>query len=102
MSIAVVACLCGSSDNMARNFLKRANYPDWLNIPVHKGREKSLAVVNQLPPSPEKEMLQNYLKNASKWTVIIGYTDTECRWSDIAHNGAKSRIEAEYVVQNFA
>ena len=101
MSIAVVACLCGSSNSKARNFLKSVGYSDWLNIPIYQGREKSLAVLNQMPAVPEKEMLQNFLKNASKWVVVIGYSQSEMRWSDIAHNGPKSRIEAEYVVKNF-
>ena len=99
--IAVVTCACGSSDSLARGFLKSTGYPDWLNIPIHRGKEKSLSMLNQLPPTPEKDMLQSFLKNASKWVVIIGYDQENMRWSDISHNGAKSRIEAEFVVRTF-
>lgn len=99
--IAVVACHCGSSDSLVRNFLKRIGYSNWLSTPVEKGREKSLAVINQLPPAPEKEMLKNLLKNASKWTIIIGYDETSMKWSDISHNGPKSRIEAEALVRHY-
>lgn len=102
MAIAVVACLCGSSNSRARNFLKSTGYQDWINIPVHQGKDKSLSVLNQMPPVPEKEMLQNFLKNASKWVVIIGYDQQSMKWSDIAHNGPKSRIEAEYIVKNYS
>lgn len=101
MAIAVVACLCGSSESMARNFLKSANYQDWLTIPIHRGKEKSLSVVNQLPPTSDKEMLQSLLKNAGKWVVVIGYNDYECKWSDISHNWPKSKIEAEVLVHHF-
>lgn len=100
--ITVVSCQCGSSDSLVRNFLHSVNYPEWMSIPINKGKEKSLSVVNQLPPIPEKEMLKSFLKNASKWAVIIGYNETEMRWSDIAHNGPKSYIEAEFVVKNFS
>lgn len=99
--IGVVACHCGSSDSLVRNFLKSAGYSDWLNIPVNKGKEKSMSFLNQLPPTPEKEMLKTFLRDASKWAVIIGYTDADMKWSDIAHNGPKSRIEAEFIVRNF-
>lgn len=102
MSLAACGCLCGSTDSLIRNFLKSTGYEGWINIPIAKGKEKSLALLNQMPPTPEKEMLQSFLKNASKWAVIIGYTDTEMRWSDIAHNGPKSRIEAEFVVKSFS
>lgn len=101
MAIGVIACHCGSSDSLVRNFLKSVGYPDWMNIPVNKGKEKSIAFLNQLPPTPEKEMLRNFLKDASKWAVIIGYDQENMKWSDIAHNGPKSRIEAEFVVKNF-
>ena len=47
-------------------------------------------------------MLKNFLSNASKWVVIIGYDQENMKWSDIAHNGPKSSIEAEFVVKNFA
>ena len=102
MAIAVIACQCGGSTSKARTFLKSVGYMDWLSIPVPQGKEKSLSVVNQLPPTPEKDMLKSFLKNASKWVVIIGYDEQNCKWSDIAHNGAKSRIEAEFVVRNFS
>ena len=57
--------------------------------------------LNQLPPTPEKEMLRSFLKDASKWVVIVGYDQENMRWSDIAHNSPKSTIEAEFVVQRF-
>lgn len=102
MALAVVTCRCGSTESLARNFLRSVGYPDWMNIPIHQGKESSLAILNQLPPAPEKEMLQSLLKNASKWVVIIGYNESGMKWSDISHNGPKSRIEAEFVVKNFA
>ena len=101
MSLAVVTCLCGGSESLVRNYLHSIGYPEWMNIPIHQGKEKSLAVLNQLPPAPEKEMLQSLLKNAGKWAVIIGYDDGSMRWSDIAHGGTKTKIEAELVVKTF-
>lgn len=101
MAIMVVACQCGSSNSKARSFLKSAGYQDWLNISIYQGREKSLSALNRLPYTPEKEMLQSFLKGASKWVVIIGYDQNKMKWSDIAHNGQKSRIEAEFIVHNF-
>jgi len=100
--ISVVACHCGSSESLARSFLKSVGYPGWMDITIHRGKERSMSVLNQLPPAPEKEMLENFLSNASKWVVIIGYNQNGVKWSDIAHNGPKSSIEAEFVVKNFS
>ena len=100
--IAVCTCLCGSVESLARDFLKSVGYKDWLNIPIHRGKEKSLSLLNQFPPSSEKDMLRNFLDGATKWVVIIGYDDQNMKWSDIVHNSQKSRIEAEFVVKNFS
>ena len=94
MALAVVACMCGSSDSLVRNFLHSVGYPEWNSIPVVRGKDK-------LPPFPERDMLRDFLRNASKWAVIIGYNDSSMRWSDITHGGAKTKIEAEMVVKNF-
>ena len=101
MSLAVITCQCGSVENMARNFLKSAGYQNWLTIPIEKGKEKSRRTLELIPRFLEVEMLDNFLQNASKWVVIIGWNEQSCRWSDIAHNAPKSKIEAEYIVENF-
>ena len=99
--ILAISCQCGSVDSLIRNFLKSSGYKDWLSIPIERGRERSLSAINSLPPTTEKEMLKNFLRDASKWAVIVGYDDSTAKWSDIAHNGPKSRIEAEFVVKNY-
>jgi hypothetical protein len=73
-----------------------------MTVPIYRGKEKSHSILNQLPSTPEKEMLDNFLKNASKWVVIIGYDQDSMKWSDISHNAPKSHIEAEFVVKNFS
>ena len=102
MAIAVVTCNCGSADNLVRNFLSSENYKDWLTIPIYKGKEKTNSLLNSLPQYPEIDMLRNYLKNLGKYAVIIGYDERGCRWSDIAHNATKSKIEASLLLQTFA
>lgn len=100
--IAVVTCQCGSVDSLVRNFLHSVGYGDWLSIPIKRGRDQSLSVVNRLPQGVEKDILREFLRTAGKWAIIIGYDDSSCKWSDIAHNGPKSRIEAEFVVKTYA
>ena len=102
MSLMVITCACGSAEGTARNFLHSVNYQDWMSLPINKGKEKSFAMLNYLPPTPEKEMLKSFLSSSSKWVVVIGYNDSEVKWSDISHNAPKSTIEAEMVVRAFA
>ena len=102
MSLIVVTCQCGSVEQKARGFLKRVGYDDWLTIPVHKGKEKTMKAIQYLPKYPEIDMLKNFLANASKYVVILGYDEDGCKWSDISHGGTKTEIEAEFVVKRFA
>ena len=100
--IAVVTCNCGSTEQLARRFLERVGYKDWLTIPVVKGKEKSRALIASLPRYDEVSMLDNYIKNASKWVVIIGWNENGCRWSDLTYSPTKSEVEAKLVVETFA
>ena len=99
--IACCGCMCGSTDNLVRNFLHRAGYDGWFDIQIYKGREKSLILLDKLPQYPEIDMLRNFLKDASKWAVIIGWDEEACRWADIAHGGQKAAIDAGFLVDQF-
>lgn len=100
--IAVCGCECGSTDSLLRGFLRANGYKDWLMVPVIKGKEKSLRMLRGIPQYPEVEMLQNYVKNASKWAVVIGYNDSTCRWADLTHGKEKSRVDASLIIETFA
>lgn len=100
--IKTVACHCGSADLMIRGFLSDRGYKDWSTIPITRGREESISATNSLPPCQEKQDLIQYIRNASKWSIVIGYDDQFVRWADLANGGDKSRIDAEFVVANFS
>lgn len=101
--IKACGCLCGSTDNLIRNFLHNNGYPGWASIDIPKGKEKSRWMLSTMPQLPEVEMLNSFLENASKWAVIIGYDEAgNCRWADLAHGGEKSMVNAELIVQTFA
>ena len=100
--LAACTCQCGGSEGLVRNFLASAGYAGALTIPVVQGKEASLALISHLPQFPEVEMLQTYLNSASKWAVIVGYDNENCRWSDLTHGGVRSRVEAEAVVAYFS
>lgn len=103
MAIRVCGCMCGSTDNLIRGFLERNGFKDWATISIPKGKEKSKWMVSTLPQYPEMQMLNNFLDTASKWAVILGFDDEgNCRWADIAHGGEKSKIDAEFILREFA
>lgn len=100
--IAVCTCKCGGVEQLARRFLERNGYRDWLGISIASGKEKSRSLAQSLVRYPEGQMLDNYLKTASKWVVIIGWNENGCRWTDIVHSPTKSDIEGQVILETFA
>lgn len=95
-------CLCGSTDSLIRNFLKKCGYADWLGIPIETGKERSVRLIERLPKRPELDMLRSYLADRGKWAVIIGIDEESCRWSDLTMGGPKAQIEAQLLVEHYA
>lgn len=101
--IKVVACQCGSSDSLVRTRLERYHYRDFLTIPIVKGKEKSLSVLNTIPQHEAIDMLREHLRNASRWAVVIGYDGEDCRWVDLANGKAiKNNVDLELLLEHFA
>lgn len=107
MSLVVITCECGGSENLVRQALHRYGYKNWAMEPIVKGKSKSLAEVEALirkfPDSTILKALFAHINNNSKWCVILGYDyNGNSKWSDISHNDMKSDVEAESIVENFA
>lgn len=104
--LKIIACECGSSENLIRQALHRYEYKNWAMEPINSGKAKSLQTIEELlrkyPRNPQLEALFSMVKNSGKWAVIIGYNDDEVRWSDISHNDFKSDVEAENIVEIFS
>lgn len=87
--LCCVACQCGSSDKLIRTRLDFFGYRDFLSIPITKGKEKSLSVLNSIPRSDAAEMLKQYIRGCSKYAVVLGYDDDgNGRWVDLANGKA--------------
>lgn len=102
MPIAVCSCMCHSSPTLIRNFLHQAGYSEWLTIPISEGRQKSRLLLSRLPQYSEIQALDHFIENSSKWAVIIGWNENGCRWADIAHQAAVSKIDAKLIVDTFS
>lgn len=101
--IACVACTCGSVDKLIRSKLEFFRYRDFLTVPIPRGKEKAKSVINTLPQHVALDMLRNHLGSCSKFAVVIGYDDDDCRWVDLANGKAtQNNIELEMIVERFA
>lgn len=103
MPLMCVACTCGSVDALIRTRLDRCGYSDFLTIPIARGKAKSKSALSTLPQLPELTMLLDHLDEASKYAVVVGYTDDAMRWVDLANGKAfMNNVDLENLVEHFA
>lgn len=104
--ISLVACSCGSSENLIRQALHKYNYNNWAMAPIKQGKTASLTEVERLirkfPDDLGLKGLYSHINSTGKWCVIIGYNKDSVRWSDISHNDMKSDVDAECIIEDFA
>lgn len=101
--ITCVACTCGSVDKLVRRKLEFFGYKNFLTVPISRGKDKAKSVLNTLPQHDGVEMLRGYIAKCSKFAVVIGYDDNDCRWVDIANGkAAQNNVELELLLQRFA
>ncbi len=101
--ITCVACTCGSVDKLIRGKLEFYGYRDFLTVPITRGKEKAKSVLNSIPQHPAIDMLRNHLDKCSKFAVVIGYDQGDCRWVDLSNGKAvQNNIELEAIIERFA
>lgn len=99
--LMVLTCLCGGVENLSRRVLQRAGHPDYMKVPIHKGREKSLAALNTIPQFQELEPLRNFLKEHTRYAVVLGFNDKGCRWANAASPNAKEVVDTELIIDKY-
>lgn len=104
--IKLLACDCGSSEQLIRQALHRYEYKNWAMEPILKGKSKCLAEVERLireyPDETAFRTLFAHINNTGKWCVVLGFNENGGKWSDISHRDMKSDVDAEIIVENFS
>lgn len=102
MPLACVSCTCGFADSLIRTRLNTYGYKNAFSIPIVKGKEKTKSFLNTLPQHEDLSMLRNFLKNASKYAVVIGYNDEGMRWVDLSTGKAiYNNVDLEMIISHF-
>lgn len=104
--LKILTCECTSATPLVQQLLRRTETPNWMDIPVHKGKEHCRTVLSYFP-DPYKELLSfralyDYLENASSFAIVVGYDDTTFYWADIHSNAPADVLQAEAILKRFA
>lgn len=104
--IVVLACHCSSSLPKARKFLQNNNVKDWMEIPVHLGKESALQFLAKFSDDTEGfsslTALRSFIRNSARFIVILGYDEGREEWADIGHGDMKGKADAELIIERFA
>lgn len=104
--ITLLACECGSSEQLIRQALHKYEYKNWAMQPIFKGKTKCLSEVERLirenPEEVAYRALFSHINGTGKWCVILGHDKKGARWSDISHHDMKSDVDAELIVADFS
>lgn len=103
--IAVLVCKCPNAEPQAYKFLQEF-VENWMDVPIYKGRQAAKSFLDKrtdYPIGPESPYeLGKFMTKVSRFIVIVGWNKNEFRWADIAHNSAKSKIDAKNIIYQFA
>lgn len=102
MAVTACSCMCGSADALLRRSVSKysRNVKPFVSIP--KGKEKCLRMLDTLPQFPEVSQMRNYIKNASKWVIVIGYDENSMHWVDLANGKyVKNDIDLELLLKHY-
>lgn len=99
-------CDCGGAERLLRKVLSDANVNNWLDIPVYKGKARFQEFYNSCPEEYKNTLemgaLNQYITNASKYTVVLGMKNGHICWADSSHGDVKSRLDAQVICERFA
>lgn len=101
MSLVAVTCTCGSVENLVRKHLRLNDCDYFMEVPITKGKDKALSALNTLPQHEKLDELRQYIANASKFAVVVGYNDRACGWADIASGSPKQALDVGVVIKHF-
>lgn len=99
--IIVLTCMCGGVENLSRRVLKRSGHPDYMKVPIYKGREKSLSALNNIPQFDDLGALRSYLKSHTRYAIVLGYDDKGCKWANAASPNVKEVVYTELIIDKY-
>lgn len=100
--IYALVCRCANSEPRTRTFLRENGYSKWQSIPVAKGKEACLNLLNTFPPeNKEMDKLKMYIKRVSSWAVLVGTDGSIYQWADLGNSTIKEKLDAQIIIRDF-
>ena len=99
-------CDCGGAERLIRKVFSDAGIQNWLNVPIYKGKARFKEFFNDCPDEYKNTLemgaLNQYITNASKFTVVLGMKNGHICWADSSAGDIKSRLDAQVICEKFA
>lgn len=104
--LKLIACSCGGVEPLLKQLLQECNTPGWMEIPVHMGKEHSQTILSYFPNAVKESLdyraLTQFIENASRYAVVIGYDDKRFYWENVASKAPVEVARAKAIIKEFA
>lgn len=104
--ITFLCCECGAAVPLARQAAESAGLTNWMAIPLHKGKEHCLTILDRFP-EPFKKLvsyraLYDMIGRGGTFVVVLGYDEEFFYWVDISSGTPSDMFDATAILKRFA
>ena len=104
--LAIFACQCATSELKARRVLRDAKVKNYLGVRCYLGKNSINIGLEYMPEdvksSVEWRALKELINSKSSYSVIVGWDQSNLRWSDIYDGRIESVVPGEQIAEYFA
>lgn len=104
--LKILTCECSSVESLARGLLQEAEIANWMEVPIHKGKEHCLNILSHYPESHQATLeyraLADFIPEASSYVIVVGADETRFYWENFADNAPIERARARAIAKEFA
>lgn len=106
MTVMLCCCECGAAEPLGRQVAMQAGITNWMAIPLHKGVEHCLTVLDRFP-EPYKQLLAHralcdFIRQGGTFVVAIGYDDEYFYWANVASGSPADMMDGGAILKRFA
>lgn len=106
MSLKILGCECSGVEGTARDVLAGSGIANWMNVPLHKGKDHCKTVLDRFP-TPFHSLvayraLLDHIENNAAYAVILGYDDEFFFWEDVGSKAPIEVVRAQEIAKRFA
>lgn len=104
--LKLLVCECGAAEPLARQVCQQAGLTDWMAIPLHKGKEHCLTVLDRFPEQYHGLLayraLWDKIEQGGTFVIVLGYDEEYFYWANVASGSPSDMLDGTAILKRFA